>query len=114
MREIKFRAWEIDEKRWLDKDELFLSVLKGELSGWQNSGKWRLLQFTGISDVDGSEIYEGDILKWSSYVGEVKYKGDVCQFLIHDKKYPQEYDRGWRLVDSGNKIIGNIYENPVS
>lgn len=70
MREIKFRAWidspnigrkwmtyEVDDIDWKNKDIYFESCFSVEFSGC------RLMQYTGLKDKNGKEIYEGDILQ---------------------------------------------------
>ena len=133
MREIKFRVWD-GEEMWnpetLTPDDEYTTVkffnhpyrLKwGLFDGlYQNritsSQYGKLMQYTGLKDKNGKEIYEGDILK--GYGKEIKY------FIVSFRNGSFElnhYFGRWgllsRMLDSDMhdmppEIIGNIYENP--
>lgn len=118
MRELKFRAWDKKFKKMYFKG-LMLCV-DGDL-GFDprvfKKGKYaplemELMQFTGLHDRKGKEIYEGDILKKhtpSNWIPEgnvvVKYSGNGfwCESKSGGNFFPD--------VDYV-EIIGNIYENP--
>lgn len=123
MREIKFRAWDKNKKEWLFDFRLHPhgSVMKvvGEKDGkWQYSTNIHedieLVQFTGLKDKNGKEIYEGDILiqspgfgcEWKSRIGLVKY--EFASFWLVLKKQVFILDDH----DCQFEVIGNIYENP--
>lgn len=104
MREIKFRAWDIGNKKMIN-DYCFLT--KGNTFNCYPITSNKLviesvMQYTGIKDICGDEIYEGDILQNDhDYIDVVEY---------HEDGYYHAGD--W----SGDDficlvIIGNIYEN---
>lgn len=69
-------------------------------------------QFSGIKDVDGCEIYEGDIVHRYASVGNLK---GVCEYSIDEGSYILRYHWGdfIYLTDFPSiRVIGNIFENP--
>jgi uncharacterized phage protein (TIGR01671 family) len=108
MREIKFRAWDKERKEMFiprDLEEVpkvayFLPSKSMKIKG----RNLELMQFTGLKDKNGKEIYEGDI------VLEKEYLYDVSFGKIFDPDR-DEYTYGYFDYTDG-EVIGNIHENP--
>lgn len=115
-REIKFRAWDKKGKDWVQwgwfvdpygkvwqgpdehgvSDEITKSVF--------------LMQYTGLKDKNGKEIYEGDIVKHRNGIKTVNYDSDSYSFQMDLS--PHVLDQECIMDPEDIEIIGNICENP--
>lgn len=112
-REIKFRAWEKSEKRMISGQPLnrvIANYYSLENNEWADL---EIMQFTGLLDKNGKEIYEGDIVTLydpytkSQHITEVIWDDVNCRFAM---KYTF-VDFDFSITDE-IEVIGNIYENP--
>ena len=142
IRDIKFRAWNKNTKKMYkigqitfekgiwnyqpdDREYIGMSI------PYQPS--FILMQYTGLKDKNGKEIYEGDIVTGTdypfidegkqSYVGIVVFYDDVASFgyeyycVRKDKRgisngINNEFEANENLICNDLEVIGNIYDNP--
>jgi uncharacterized phage protein (TIGR01671 family) len=115
MREIKFRAWDIENNKMI-KSYAHVSKAGQFYTTWTSNDRDREyipMQSTGLQDKNGVEIYEGDIVKYnlSFPVGEIVFNRD--RFTpIYDRSSYDEWELDfWRISDKC-EVIGNVYETP--
>lgn len=120
----KFRAWDEKQKYMAYQGTPDLETLQ---SFFHHFGNKPLMQFIGLSDMNGKEIYEGDIIcnyqyqEWD-WRGVIKFSHGIfgAEWLSNIKN--QSMVGSWgqrhnlRKLDDDilerNIVIGNIYENP--
>ena len=113
MREIKFRAWDKENEKMMKVSSLHLE--NKEISVKEN-GTFRLfrmqnlMQYTGLKDKNGKEIYEGDIY----HVGDKNIRYLVVWFDsgFEGKQLRSTSYAGLKSWAKDIEILGNIYENP--
>jgi len=112
MKQIKFRAFDKKTKKIFPVSALHsngavhIDVYPDSKAEYKNADEVELMQFTGLHDKNGKEIYEGDICRYDNdFRFEVVFrKGSFCAptsknaFVIFD--------------ETQSEIIGNIYESP--
>lgn len=127
-REIKFRAWNLTDKQW-DIPTTEYSITSGPNAlfdrkkerVWFNRGDIILMQYTGLKDKNGKEIYEGDIVvvrelhdgddyAWNQPTGPAI----PCKITWDDDYKRFDFGGCKRIIYSPShfEVIGNIYENP--
>ena len=133
MREIKFRAWDIENKVMCDVSHIFIANMVIPQTIMVSVGSEMkhcpddaiLMQFTGLLDRHSKEIFEGDVVKTvlmgDEIIGTVKY-GEKwgCFYLAVTNKHGVQVALdsvfGWLYADDAEEIvaevIGNIYEHP--
>jgi hypothetical protein len=112
MREIKFRAWDKTNK-WMERPfNLYECGCLNNEDGY-SAEYFALMQYTGLKDKQGKEIYEGDIRegRWYSCTAPQEYRG-VQVMKWNDLNACFEWD-GHHIPEFIEvAVIGNIYENP--
>lgn len=136
MREIKFRAWDkkynvMIQAESFQRDQMWISGIGevfeiGEWSDYGGGGKteddcsdqYILMQYTGLKDKNGKEIYEGDIISTDldRPFNIVVFRNGAFMFQCHDngKDY---YDYMFSVDEESDRweygeVIGNIYDTP--
>jgi uncharacterized phage protein (TIGR01671 family) len=134
MKDIKFRIWHKETKQMIVLDKIWLDseysslAFRSKLEEWDGIDRlphgfnnednpykeYELMQYTGLKDKNGKEIYEGDIVKWKEYKNEYPLVLTEENKIIKTKVVEFNIGEIWQgyQLDKNMEVIGNIYENP--
>jgi uncharacterized phage protein (TIGR01671 family) len=117
MREIKFKCINKCDNTFLDVWSISVNgdwvqfADQGYLFNDDEVNEFELLQYTGLKDIDGEEIFEGDIVKhFSGLPFLVVWYNQYCGWGLKNKNFTcslLDYEPSKHY-----KILGNIYQNP--
>jgi uncharacterized phage protein (TIGR01671 family) len=117
MRELKFRAWDKEEVRMWSHDDIDKSdtngiVMWGDI--FNDDTEFIIMQYTGLKDKNGKEIYEGDVVR-----GSGSYEDNTDKVIWQTGEFVRygKYNDGISTIGLNHglawfEVIGNIYENP--
>lgn len=125
---IKFRAWDTELKGFYKPThrayegrlwELLVSfsgnLCAHTMKGLEHESKWPekyiLMQFTGLLDKNGKEIYEGDVVRVRDHIYQVSWIEEAAALRLKgiDWVFGLAFNQA---LQRSREIIGNIYENP--
>lgn len=124
-REIKFRAWDNENKYMITSKQGIFTALRNSMNitvqdnGYYNNGdllkpnkeKYTLMQYTGLKDKNGVEIYEGDKVmfdyEWTKpdEIGLITWNKDTASFQIKGHIPSSSMKHLDRM-----KVIGNVWD----
>ena len=143
MREINFRAWHINERKMYEVKQIDFFFGLAEVQWWEpqpdgskvlrfktvtftdfededtgvvlEEKEVILMQYTGLKDKDGKEIYEGDIVRIitgeKGVIGKVVYNPQKTAFCVEAKGF-ETFSLGFLSIFFKVVVLGNMYENP--
>lgn len=124
MREIKFRAWDVAEKKMYENVGMIgtLVILEYSQGGYDfyeielnsydhHDEKLKVMQYTGLKDNNGKEIYEGDVLSNGQHIDWIVFHDEASFKVKHVGSITRDCWVLNREMSENREVIGNIYEN---
>jgi uncharacterized phage protein (TIGR01671 family) len=121
MRTFKFRYWDSEVGLMLyenddygSREETWASLWRSFIINLSYLDQGHLMQWTGLKDKNGKDIYEGDIINCYGICEVVFWNGRYCLKLcdVENKYNRSGYEDLYDNLKSISIVLGNIYENP--
>lgn len=117
----KFRAWSKEQKFMMPVENIhFKYKLINENGVWRMFDEIELMQSTGLTDKNGIEIFEGDIVRYTSSIMAknewhkkiTRYGSALVMASFDDKTRDSAELLNLLSIHKGIEVLGNIYQNP--
>ena len=118
-REIKFRMWNDYDKKMIYWNELLKSNLPNIFT-IPSYNKW-LMQYTGLHDKNGKEIYEGDIVKITNknskvipikpLIAQIVWSEEYLAYILITTSVKDAFKNLGDYIDYDIEVIGNVWED---
>lgn len=115
MRKLKFRVWDKVKEKMLKPQAIsfdtqssapFAISVPGRT--WESIGKFELLQWTGFTDENGNDVYEGDLIKIASVIYKIIWNETLTAFELVEPGSPSS--KGDTCLITSGYVIGNEFQ----
>lgn len=119
-RKIKFRIWDDYDKKMIHWNELLEKNL-ANIFTIPSYNKW-LMQYTGIHDKNGKEIYEEDVVKITNknskvipikpLIAQIVWSEEYLAYILITTSVKDAFENLGDYIDYDIEVIGNVFDNP--
>lgn len=112
MRQIKFRAWDVENQEMIDGDSLAFDYYEPLCDQLRDSDEMKFMQFTGLKDRNGVEVYEGDVVKYLTHTAHVFWSPQDFGFVHYNEVIGGYAGLSFFTGYKDFEVIGNIHQHP--
>lgn len=112
MRQIKFRAFLPERNKMVSADELAFDFCEPLVDQLRDNDLMKFMQFTGLKDANGVEVYEGDVVKYLTHTAHIFWSPQDFGFVHYNEVIGGYAGLSFFTGYKDFEVIGNIHENP--